>query len=403
MMFKRSLCAIVGGILALTPVNALLAEGLSHEQLAKIRQQLKDRAHVSWEYGTAVQALLEIDHPELSVFGSAPFPPPYPLEYSGYTMTNAQFLMDTHPEGVMAIMEDGAAGDPMSNGITLLLANFTNPDDPRFSSGFESQLKFIEEYVPKSSEGAISHRVSELQLWADSMYMVPPVLAYWGALHPGTDTEKDYLIKAYEQIKLYREALRDPSAGNVYLHIVWGSWEDRAPWATGQAWALGGILRVYQTIAKSTRREELSWALADLLAWAEELVGATWAYQKADGSLFNYLNRDDSFMDMSSTAFMAALTYRLAVITDATQYIPNADRAFALVKNSIADDGRLMNVVNPYNFSQHYDDVSPEGQAMVLMCQAAYRDYQQFSGDIGDSLSGVFNAFAAAIAAAKET
>ncbi|CAG8767161.1 13054_t:CDS:2, partial [Acaulospora colombiana] len=49
MMFKRSLCAIVGGILALTPVNALLAEGLSHEQLAKIRQQLKDRAHVSPE------------------------------------------------------------------------------------------------------------------------------------------------------------------------------------------------------------------------------------------------------------------------------------------------------------------------------------------------------------------
>jgi hypothetical protein len=159
--------------------------------------------------------------------------------------------------------------------------------------------------------------------------------------------------------------------------------------ATGQAWALGGILRVYQTIAKSTRRDELSWALGDLLAWAEELVGATWAYQKADGSLFNYLDRDDSFMDMSSTAFMAALTYRLACITDVTQYIPNADRAFALVKNSIADDGRLENVVNPYNFSQHYDDVSPEGQAMVLMCQAAYRDYQQFSGDIGNSLSGV--------------
>jgi len=33
----------------------------------------------SWELGTATEALLELDEPELSVYGESPFPPPYLL------------------------------------------------------------------------------------------------------------------------------------------------------------------------------------------------------------------------------------------------------------------------------------------------------------------------------------
>ena len=235
--------------------------------------------------------------------------------------------------------------------------------------------------------------------------MVPPVFAYWGAIQTDLELQRQYLVKAYEQLRLYRDHLRDPNSNGLWQHVVMGSWSDvnhwsesllfiqvqvthRAPVATGQGWAASGMIRVYQTIAKSPLRDELSWALADLSAWAQEIVGAVWDHQRADGSLGNYL-RDDSFMDMSGTAFMAAVTYRLGVITDVASLIPNADKAFALVKNSIAADGRLQNVVNPYDFSTQYYDVSPEGQAMVLMCQAAWRDYTAFTSGIHHSLADV--------------
>jgi hypothetical protein len=63
-------------------------------------------------------------------------------------------------------MDDGSAGDPMSNGIAVLLGNYTFPDDPRYYDDFKSQLNFIQYSVPETGDGAISHRVSEVQLWA---------------------------------------------------------------------------------------------------------------------------------------------------------------------------------------------------------------------------------------------
>jgi hypothetical protein len=192
---------------------------------------------------------------------------------------------------------------------------------------------------------------------------------------------------AYQQIKAYRQVLRDDNG--LWKHVIGGPWEDPGHWSTGQGWAAAGILRVYQTIAKSASRPTMEWALPDLRDWAEEIVTAVWQHQQADGSLTNYLDREGSFQEMSATAFMAAVTYRLALITDATDHIPAADRAFALVKQKIDGQGKLQNVVNPYEFSTPYYDVSPEGQAMVLMLQAAYRDYQSFSNNIGSSITDV--------------
>lgn len=63
-------------------------------------------------------------------------------------------------------MEDGAAGDPMSNGVGVLVANFSCPWDDRYLPAFQAQLAFIENEVPRTEDGAISHRTDDLQLWA---------------------------------------------------------------------------------------------------------------------------------------------------------------------------------------------------------------------------------------------
>ena len=66
---------------------------------------------------------------------------------------------------------------------------------------------------------------------ADFVYMVPPFIAYFGALQ--NDTGGLALLQiAYDQISLYRDALFDADV-SLWRHITLGSWEDSGHWATG--------------------------------------------------------------------------------------------------------------------------------------------------------------------------
>jgi rhamnogalacturonyl hydrolase YesR len=67
---------------------------------------------------------------------------------------------------------------------------------------------------------------------SDFVYMVPPFLAYYGV----TTQDPTKLMDAYTQISLYRNYLRDPSANNLWKHIVLGSsGTDEGHWSTGRS------------------------------------------------------------------------------------------------------------------------------------------------------------------------
>jgi|SRR5712672_741909 len=66
---------------------------------------------------------------------------------------------------------------------------------------------------------------------SDFVYMVPPFIAYFGALQ--NDGGGLALLRiAYDQIRLYREALFDADV-SLWRHVTLGSWEDSGHWATG--------------------------------------------------------------------------------------------------------------------------------------------------------------------------
>jgi rhamnogalacturonyl hydrolase YesR len=66
---------------------------------------------------------------------------------------------------------------------------------------------------------------------SDFVYMAPPFIAYFGVLNGGAG-ELPLLQIAYQQCRLYREALQDPESG-LWRHVVMGSWQDNTHWATG--------------------------------------------------------------------------------------------------------------------------------------------------------------------------
>ncbi|KAF9647034.1 Six-hairpin glycosidase [Thelephora ganbajun] len=353
--------------------------------LTKVRANAIASAQRSWEVGTLTEALLEYSWPQLSVFNDAgSIPPARQLFTSNYPVDVVKIatdIVEKKPNDSLALVQDGSVGDPASIGFAVILANWTRNDtsDNRFSVAAGSQLNYVLSHSPHTDDGAISHRTEQVQLWSDFVYMVPPFIAYFGA-YDQPDAKKWLLQAAYDQCRLYRKYLQD-STTNLWKHIELGSWQDEKLWATGNGWAAAGMFRVLQTIRNSDVSDSFLDQQQDLLNWIEEIVKTAWNYQTSAGALRNVIDESDSFMDTASTALIASVTFRLAVLKgDSSAYISSANAAYDFVHRNIDNDGWLRNTVDPLTFytPSSSDQPSPEAQSFVLLLEAARRDFQDW-------------------------
>jgi rhamnogalacturonyl hydrolase YesR len=290
------------------------------------------------------------------------------------------------------IANQGSAADPASIGVSVLLANWTRPDKTShvFADAASGQLQHLLTQAPQSVAGAISHREDQVQLWSDFVYMVPPFIAYYGALQGG-DAGRSLMQAAYDQCRLYRDALKDDNG--LWRHIALGNYQDNTHWATGNGWAAAGMLRVLQTFNHSSQGHRFTQQQANLTQWIGEITDAAWARQQKDGSILNVIDDAASFSDTASTALLASVTYRMAVF-NATSAVSKpvvaANKALAYVQANIDLDGWVQNAVDPIAFDVPLKtgEHSPESQAFVLLLHAAYRDWQKYLSTKSKSVIG---------------
>ncbi|KAH9955491.1 Six-hairpin glycosidase-like protein [Russula dissimulans] len=407
------------------------ANGLTDAQIDAVKQRLQEGATHSWELGTRAQALLELDAPSYSVLTHpATVPPPSSSSLNASSNSsladvlsiarNAVAVLPPPPSngtGQPLFAGDSSAGDPASIGIAVLIANWTNLAGEDYAGAATAQVEYLfGPAVPKTSDGAISHRVSQVQLWSDFVYMVPPFLVYYGV----TTSNQSMMQAAYQQIKLYRNYLSDDSANGLWRHVVLGSnGTDYGHWSTGNAWAAAGMLRVLGTLSQSPHSRNFRQQIRDLGNWVAEIHNAMYPHLQSNGLFKNYADGNasngDNFDDASSSALLAATVYRLALLTGNKNYIPQAEltRAALFASNgtgtstttttsvsgsststntgaspspsastspAFADmlhftsDGWLTPVVDPLDVGSEGTQ-SPEGEAFTLMLQAAWRDW----------------------------
>lgn len=389
--------------------------GLTQQQVVSILAMLNSTANKSWEEGTHAEALTEFIYPELSPFAfpsSSRFANPSPSvdPYPSQVLALAATVIANQPWGQWQLIEDASAADPASVGPAVILANWTMGEGAtlggRNQSGVggaaEAQVWALEFQTPRASDGAISHRVDSVQLWSDFVYMAPPFWAYYGLM-----TRNDTLIQlAYDQIRLYRQSLQDPQT-KLWRHIYvpgGGSDSDPGLWATGNGWVAGGILRVLATIQNSdngTLTQRFSSQSQDLASWAKEVIDSAWSQPRSGGLFHNYMNDSSTFPEGSSTAIMIANTYRLALVADvysssgasrpASRSLAAAEASYqALTANNrhISTRGVLSPVTDPMSFTRQLEsgeEISPEGEAFVLLMEAARRDYINSGGKVDSS------------------
>lgn len=81
----------------------------------------------------------------------------------------AEYTITNRPVDTMMFCEDGSAADPASLGISVLLANHTMDVD--YMSAVNDENEWLFSLAPRTDDGAISHRVAEVQLWSDFVAM----------------------------------------------------------------------------------------------------------------------------------------------------------------------------------------------------------------------------------------
>ncbi|PFH46369.1 hypothetical protein AMATHDRAFT_70070 [Amanita thiersii Skay4041] len=427
------MAALVTLLMICTPV-AVQCQNLTDSQVELISVSLADAAKASWELGTRAQAILSLNATGFSVYSSTSLPPPTSIEQFGDgNATGLAPLFDIarttvlnrgasngNVTGPQPLMKDGSAADPASIGFAVLLANWTQQDESTvdYVGAAKDQLDFLYQVVPKTSDGAFSHRVAEVQLWSDFVYMVPPFLAYYGVL----TRNRTLLLEAYNQIKLYRNYLRDSHAGGLWKHVLLGaSGNDEGHWSTGNAWAAAGMLRVLATFQHSEYANTLKHQQNDLAGWAIEIQNAM--YTHLDNTLV-FANYPDlapdtpgNFYDASSTALLASTVYRVSLLWGEHSHLPIAERSrqalfgpssssatptftsdspISSTSNSTASnstttnsttantvlsnmahfttEGYLTPVVNPHSYGRE-GSKSAEAQAFVVELHSAWRDW----------------------------
>jgi rhamnogalacturonyl hydrolase YesR len=215
--------------------------------------------------------------------------------------------------------------------------------------------------------------------------MVPPFLAYYGF----ATSNQTLLQIAYDQCRLYREGLQDTDT-KLWRHIAGGEGNgisDNGLWATGNAWATAGMLRVAATIQRSEFKDSMNDQVESLGDWVEEIIVAAKSRTTSSGLVRNYMTTESSFIDTAGSSLLAYSAFRLSTMGFTSDHVGFANQIHSSVVGShIAENGTLTEAVDPLVWDRQGTNGSPEGQSFVLLMQAAYNEYRSGGGE--DNTSG---------------
>ncbi|KAL7283155.1 hypothetical protein ACG7TL_002581 [Trametes sanguinea] len=248
----------------------------------------------SWEQGVCAQALLEC-HRLFCEAGISPHSQRLYYDFPLWLYALAHdSLVRQAAGGRLSVLlngngaSDAGALDPACLGETLywlcsLEASnlmFTAFPPPRgstcrsFLEGVEKMLQYIVESCPRAPANAdidasvatpsgllLSHRTDAVQIWSDSVYMLPPFLAsaaVFRTLLPsrthdikvsGDYAPQALMRMALQQIILAAQVLQAPSGEWSHIYdLGTRAFQRNTWWGVGNGWVCCGIVRVISTI-----------------------------------------------------------------------------------------------------------------------------------------------------------
>ncbi len=229
---------------------------------------------------------------------------------------------------------------------------------------YESLLSF-----DRTETGGIPHHDPDTagvkSLWIDSVYMMCPFFARYGA----AADEPDAYDEAVEQLLVHATHLRDDRTG-LFRHI-WVEEPDHYPqgtfWARGNGWAAAAAADVLERLPDDhPRRDELVELVRD---HCEPLLD----YQDGSGFWHNLVDDTATPLESSGT-LMFAYAFERGVdqgVLDELRFADPASRAVDAVTRTVDEGGAVGRVAGPPGGPEAPLTTTPYGQGWYLMAVAA--------------------------------
>ena len=408
----------------------VMEEHVFQSKIYRFLLPLLSMQRASWEQGVAAQALLET-----YLFTSDAFVTP-----PNDTSTGINYLSLIHGlvhdsivrqgmDGRLAVVLNGdgssdtSALDPACIGESLhFLYDKPEVDQQSLRQAARLMLQYILNDCPKyfvrdpTSLGKkaylFSHRVDAVQIWSDSVFMLPPFLAssaIFYSLHPDSQFDPPTLIRhALSQVILAREVLQ---ADTGEWHHIHDFTENRTIgnefWGVGNGWVCGGIIRLFRVIARSLENDPPT-PLHDALLNDSGVVSSlrncyrilqytldtSLSHIRPDGLFSNIIDNPTTFVETNLSQQLAYTIYRLLDLHSHSsqrvlQYLHlssmevgrsrvlkrHADLMFEAASEKVDKWGFVQGVCGSPNFDR--SGTAAEGQAWAILMNVARAEYER--------------------------
>lgn len=122
-----------------------------------VKNIMTKNAKDSWEFGTAAEALLELDNVAASVFGASPFAT-VSSSIEGLAYAKSHITLGNKN----LIPSSNTNSDPASLGVSAIMIGKSNSS---YATAAQTQLNTLLYNTPRASNGAISHRSTSVTVW----------------------------------------------------------------------------------------------------------------------------------------------------------------------------------------------------------------------------------------------
>ncbi|MER7001987.1 glycoside hydrolase family 88 protein [Dactylosporangium sp. NPDC000555] len=221
-------------------------------------------------------------------------------------------------------------------------ANFEGVVRLGLTDAARRQLDWITERAPRAADGTLYHLLDAPEVWADTVYMVVPMLAFAG--------RPDLAVQQAEghRQRLCRDGLYAAADNRAEL------------WGTASGWVAAGLARAIR------HDPDLAGPLG---GHAREVIDACLAHRRTDGLFGNVLDDPASFREANLAQMLAYAAYTGVVYGWLeTSYTAVADSLRAAVEPHV-HDGLVTSVCGAPTFDRQ--GTSAEAQAFHLLAAAA--------------------------------
>jgi unsaturated rhamnogalacturonyl hydrolase len=305
----------------------------------KVKMAMLSMQKQNWEHGIASQAFVENGDEEMMI------------------LMAREAVIRQGGDGRLAVLGTANGINDSATPLEAVLRTAEILDDQGMRDAAGRMLTYLFEEAPRTEEGYIHHSYHGPELWADSIYMAPPFVAFAG-----------YPEEAFRQaMGIIRQLWIEEESLFAYR---WNAGSRQLthpdPWGLANAHAIAGLTSLMGYLPDTMMQER-----ENLKKYARDHIEGCLKYLREDYLFHNIINDPSTFVETSLAMRIADSVFKG---TEAgwldSRYLETAANIRRAVHGRVDDFGYVTGVPGPPDYGR--PGRSSEGQAFFLMMEASF-------------------------------